>query len=237
MNSQSQRKMKITAANTSTFVAAIIDTIIKTTVATTCLLLVMFVLGGPAQAGVAKDKLFVFYKNVKSMSASFTQSTINSRFKAAEEATGKLVMQRPGKFRWDYLTPYEQIIVADGKKLWVYDKDLEQVTVKQLDTVIGNTPALLLSGNGSLQDNFEIVEIQDKSTNLDWVELFPKDEESSFTSMRLAFSAQYLEYMELVDGFGQTTRIRFTDIQNNPQLDAQQFNFIPPKGVDVIGEE
>jgi len=200
-------------------------------------LLTLFLFVSPAQAGVAKDKLFEFYNNVKSMSASFTQTTLNKRFKAAEESKGKLTMQRPGKFRWDYTVPYEQIIVADGKKLWVYDKDLEQVTVKELDSVIGNTPALLLSGNGSLENNFEIVEIQNKSTGLDWVELFPKDRDSSFTSMRLAFDEKYLKFMELVDGFGQTTQIKFTDIKNNPQLDADQFNFTPPKGVDVIGAE
>jgi len=201
------------------------------------LLLTLFIFVSPAQAGVAKDKLFEFYNNVKSMSASFTQTTLNNRFKVAEESIGKLTMQRPGKFRWDYTVPYEQIIVADGKKLWVYDKDMEQITVKELDSVIGNTPALLLSGNGSLENNFEIIEIQNKSTGLDWVELFPKDKDSSFTSMRLAFDAKYLKYMELVDGFGQTTQIKFTDIQNNLQLDAAQFNFTPPKGVDVIGEQ
>ncbi len=233
MNSQTNIALKMIAANMKILIAVTI----KTAVAATYLLLVMFVFGGQAQAGVAKDRLFVFYKNVKSMSASFTQSTINSRFKVAEEAKGKLIMQRPGKFRWDYLTPYEQIIVADGKKLWVYDKDLEQVTVRPLDTVIGNTPALLLSGNGSLEDNFEIIEIQDKTAGLDWVELFPKDEENTFTSMRLGFGAQNLEYMELVDGFGQTTQIKFADIQNNPRLNADQFDFTPPKGVDVIGEE
>jgi chaperone LolA len=146
-------------------------------------------------------------------------------------------MQRPGKFRWDYLSPYEQVIVADGKKLWVYDKDLEQVTVNQLDAAIGNTPALLLSGDESLELSFRIVELDKKTAGLDWVELFPKEAQSSFTSMRLAFSAHHLEYMELIDSFGQTTQIKFSNTKNNPDINANLFNFTPPKGVDVIGEE
>jgi len=222
--------------------AAINSTInLITKISTAYLLLAFFILciqvGGQVQAGVAKDKLSVFYNSIKSMSATFTQTTLNSHFKVAAEASGKMAMQRPGKFRWDYSSPYQQIIVADGTKLWVYDKDLEQVTVNKLDSVIGNTPVLLLSGDGSLENNFEIVEIQDKTANLDWVELFPKDKDSSFTSMRLGFGTQNLEYMELVDGFGQTTQIKFTDIRNNPELNSDQFKFTPPDGVDVIGAD
>ncbi|NOX43695.1 MAG: outer membrane lipoprotein chaperone LolA [Gammaproteobacteria bacterium] len=206
-------------------------------VTVTCLLLALFAFSNQVYAGVAKDKLFVFYKDVSSMSATFKQTTLDSRFKAVAESSGKLTMQRPGKFRWDYLSPYEQVIVADGKKLWVYDKDLEQVTVNRLDTAIGNTPALLLSGNEPLELSFKIVELDKKTAGLDWVELFPKETESSFTSMRLAFSANHLEYMELVDSFGQTTQLKFSNTENNPEINVNLFNFTPPIGVDVIGEE
>lgn len=189
------------------------------------------------QAGIAKDKLFAFYKNVNSMRAAFQQSTIDTRFNATQASSGTLVMQRPGKFRWDYTSPYEQIIVADGKKIWVYDKDLEQITVKPLDAILGNTPALLLSGNPSLEQNFNIVELKTNSDGLHWVELFPKETDTSFTSVRLAFGTTSLVTMELIDSFGQTTRLKFSDMQNNPDIDTNVFNFVPPKGVDVIGEE
>jgi len=200
-----------------------------------CLSLIMPL--STAQAGAAKDKLLAFYNDVNSMRATFTQTTLDSRFKAAGESAGTLVMQRPGKFRWTYTSPYEQIIVADGEKLWIYDSDLEQITVNKLDTALGNTPALLLSGGGSLEKNFKIIEMHLKIDGLDWIELFPKEEDASFTSVRLAFGKKGLSRMELVDGFGQTTRMLFTDVQNNPKIDATVFKFKPPKGVDVIGEE
>lgn len=202
----------------------------------TYLILTVLVASHHAHAGVAKDKLENFYDNVKSMSASFMQVTLDTRFNNPQESTGRLVMQRPGKFRWDYKSPYEQLIVANGKNVWVYDKDLEQVTVNKLDAVIGNTPALLLSGNQSLEEKFNIVELK-SSNGLDWVELLPKDTDTSFTSVRLAFGKTKLAVMELEDSFGQTTQLRFTDLSNNPDVDPALFDFKPPEGVDVIGEE
>jgi outer membrane lipoprotein carrier protein len=201
----------------------------------TPLLLNTMVLSNVTHAGVATDKLKRFYNDVQSMSASFSQVTMDTRFNNPSESTGRLVMQRPGKFRWDYKSPYEQLIVANGKNVWVYDKDLEQVTVNKLDAVIGNTPALLLSGDESLERKFNIVELK-SSNGLDWVELIPRDADTSFTSVRLAFGKTKLAVMELEDSFGQTTQLRFTDITNNPEINADFFNFRPPKGVDVIGE-
>ena len=189
----------------------------------------LVVLISQAQAGIARDKLNNFYNNVDSMRASFTQVTMDSRFNNPQESTG------PGKFRWDYISPYDQSIIADGKKVWVYDKDLEQVTVNQLDAVIGNTPALLLSGGHSLEKNFKIVELE-SINGLDWVELFPLASDTSFTSVRLAFGKTKLAVMELEDSFGQTTKIKFTNLENNPSIDQSTFLFVTPKGVDVIGE-
>ena len=199
-------------------------------------LFVLLFMVSQVQAGVARDKLNDFYNNVESMRASFTQVTMDSRFNNSQETTGTLMMQRPGKFRWDYISPYDQSIIADGKKIWVYDKDLEQVTVNQLDAVIGNTPALLLSGGRSLDKNFKIVELE-SSEGLDWVELFPLESDTSFSSVRLAFGKTRLVVMELEDSFGQTTVIKFSNLENNPALDQSTFQFVPPKGVDVIGEE
>ena len=213
------------------------DTGIKNSCLISAICLLFIIPLSTAQAGTAKDKLLAFYNDVKSMRATFTQTTLDSRFMVASESAGTLIMQRPGKFRWDYSSPYEQVIVADGVKLWIYDTDLEQITVKKLDDVLGNSPALLLSGSGSLEKNFKIIEMQLKVDGLDWIELFPKEEDASFTSVRLAFGKKGLSRMELVDGFGQTTRMLFTDVQNNPKIDAAIFNFKPPKGVDVIGEE
>ena len=199
-------------------------------------LFALLVLASQVQAGIARDKLNDFYNNVESMRASFTQMTMDSRFNNSQETTGTLMMQRPGKFRWDYISPYDQSIIADGEKIWVYDKDLEQVTVNQLDAVIGNTPALLLSGGRSLDKNFKIIELE-SSKGLDWVELFPLESDTSFSSVRLAFGKTRLAVMELEDSFGQTTIIKFSNLENNPVLDSGTFQFVPPKGVDVIGEE
>lgn len=182
------------------------------------------------------DKLHTFFQDVKTMRADFKQTVLDARFQTAKSATGVLEIQRPGKFRWDYKSPYEQTIVADGKKLWIYDKDLEQVTVKPMNVVLGNTPAMLLSGGQSLEKNFEIKELSSHEAGLEWLELLPKDRDANFKNVRLGFGAKYLEQMMLLDSFDQTTQLIFTNIQYNLKIDPQVFKFIPPKGVDVIGD-
>ena len=187
-----------------------------------------------ANAG-GRERLDAFYKEVQSLRGEFTQTVLDPRMKVGEEAQGTLALQRPGKFRWDYKTPYHQLIVADGNKVWIYDIELEQVTVKRLDEAVGNTPAQLLSSGESLEKNFNITE-EGKSGEFEWVELTPKQKDSSFEKVRLGFDQRDLRTMELKDNFGQTTRLQFSHLERNPKLVPSLFDFKPPPGVDVVGE-
>jgi len=200
-------------------------------------LVVLFVMifSGNAIAATANvvDSLNLFFKDLKTLTADFEQVVENSQLNSTEKANGKLWIQRPGKFRWDYDAPYEQEIVSDGAKLWIFDKDLEQVTVKAVSASMGNTPAVLLSGAKPLAETFKIVPL-DFGTRLDWVELKPKEDDASFTAIRLGFEATTLKIMLLEDNLGQTTRLVFSHLQRNPTIDANKFIFTPPAGVDVF---
>lgn len=189
-----------------------------------------------AWAGKGKDQLDAFLRDVQSLRAEFTQTLLDPRGNKVQEVQGVFTMQRPGKFRWDYRQPYEQAIVADGSRLWIYDKDLEQVTVKDLQGAIGNTPALLLSGGMELSDNFVIVEAPDQQGPV-WVDLTPLDGDSSFQRLRLAFEHNTVKTMQLHDSFDQTTILEFSKVKTNLALDADQFRFQPPPGVDIIEEK
>lgn len=191
------------------------------------------------QAEAANKKLQQFYKQIQSMKAEFSQSVISESKPQVQRSTGVLQMERPGKFRWDYKFPYEQQIVADGKKLWIYDIEMEQVIVKPLDLVLGNTPAVLLSGNADIADKFNIEEIAAPNNNdkgLYWMQLTPKQEESGFEKLLLAFVGNELRIMELKDAFGQITRISFTNLIENPKIASSVFEFTVPQGVDVIDD-
>lgn len=188
-----------------------------------------------AHAGLATDRLQAFYKEVKSLQGDFTQTVYDQHMHIKERAQGKLAIQRPGKFHWDYEKPYHQLIVANGAKVWIYDSELEQVTVKKLDEAVGSTPAQLLSSSKALERNFTITEIGAKD-GLQWVELTPRGKDTSFEQVRLGFDAHDLRVMVLKDNFGQTTRLEFSHLQHNPRLAASLFEFTPPPGVDVVGE-
>ena len=173
------------------------------------------------------------------MKADFNQSIVSESKPNVEKSTGVLQMERPGKFRWDYSFPYKQQIVADGKKLWVYDVEMEQVIVKPLDIVLGNTPAVLLSGNADIADKFDVEQITDSDSDekgLFWMQLTPKQEESGFENLLLAFMGNKLRTMELKDAFGQVTRIVFSNMVINPEIDPALFQFKVPAGVDVISD-
>lgn len=187
-------------------------------------------------AGTASERLDKFFTNVQAMQADFHQTLLDDKGNTVKEASGTLVMDRPGKFRWDYRAPYQQLIVADGKKIWIYDGDLEQVTVKPMDATLGDTPALLLSGTEPLDKNFIVTDFG-SSDGVDWVELVPKVQDSSFERVRLGFDQNNLRHMVLIDNFGQTTELDFTNLQDDISPDPKLFAFTPPPGVDVIGEE
>lgn len=186
-------------------------------------------------AGIATERLHSFFGGIQSLQGDFTQTTFDQHNRIRERTQGHFALQRPGKFRWDYTSPYHQLIVANGKKVWLYDEDLEQVTIKRLDEAVGNTPAQLLSSGNSLEHSFIINEIGNVD-KLQWVELIPREKDTNFERMRLGFDEHDLRSMELMDSFGHTTRLEFSHLQHNPHLAASLFHFTPPPGVDVVGD-
>jgi outer membrane lipoprotein carrier protein len=201
-------------------------------------LLALFLPVVSVHAASATDRLMDFFNNVQSMRAEFTQTVSEQGFADKETSHGVFQLLRPGRFRWDYEQPYQQNIIADGNRLWVYDVDMDQVIVKPLNLVLGQTPAVLLSGTASLTDRFYIQDVPSPDDQgLAWVELRPKDRESSYEKLLLGFSQQNIRAMELVDNFGQVTKLKFTHLERNPKIDPAIFQFQPPHGVDVIGEE
>lgn len=189
-----------------------------------------------AYAGTASERLDVFFNDVQVLQTDFQQTVLDDKGNKVKEAQGNLVMQRPGKFRWTYTDPYQQLIVADGDKIWIYDADLEQVTVKPMDAALGDTPAVLLAGGRPLDENFLITDMGSNGS-LEWVELLPRNPDATFERVRLGFGEEDLRMMELLDNFGQTTRLEFSNLRRNQKADAQLFTFTPPPGVDVIGQE
>ncbi|MES1980979.1 MAG: outer membrane lipoprotein chaperone LolA [Pseudomonadota bacterium] len=184
----------------------------------------------------APDRLKNFIASTRSAQANFTQVVLDKNGKALQTASGTMQFVRPGKFRWVYQKPYEQLIVGDGAKFWLYDADLNQVTVKKLDAALGSSPAALLSGNNEIERSFALKDLG-KRDALDWLEATPKAQDTSFQKILMAFNVQSdLVAMELFDAFGNQTVLRFSSLQRNPVLAPQLFKFVPPKGADVLGE-
>lgn len=175
-----------------------------------------------------------YLAGLQSLRAGFDQEIVDEAGAVRERARGTLFLQKPGRFRWDYREPYAQQLVSDGTRVWLYDEELEQVTVREVSESLSTTPAMLLSGRGDVAAAFT-VRAGGQEEALQWIDLTPKLEESDFRSVRLGFRGNELERMELTDRLGQTARIRFSDIQRNPGLPAELFEFSPPAGVDVVG--
>jgi outer membrane lipoprotein carrier protein len=188
--------------------------------------------GQPA-AAASVETLKTYLRETSSATAQFSQVVYDRSKRKLQETTGTMQFSRPGRIRWAYEKPYEQLIVGDGAKLWVYDKDLNQVTVKAMTQAIGGSPAALLAGSNDIEKDFRLsaAGMQD---GLDWLEATPKASESTFQRVRLGFGKAGLEAMELADSFGQVTVVRFTRIERNPKLDPNLFRFSPPPGADVI---
>ena len=183
----------------------------------------------------ATDKLNQFVQNVVTFKAKFTQTVLDARGQVLEEAQGFFVLERPGKFRWDYDLPYPQHIIADGQRIWFYDVDLEQVTVKSQLDALADTPASLLSGETLPEEKYLLTDIPSEDGLL-WVELIPKDVDSNFQTVTLAFDQHGLNQMIMKDSFDQQTRLVFSQTSENSELLANVFVFTPPSGVDVVGE-
>lgn len=203
-----------------------------------CLLtqLVLSALLWAAQASADPvQRLKAFYQSTPAMKAQFRQTVLDRQGRKVQEVNGSMQLLRPGKFRWDYRKPYVQLIVGDGSKVWLYDPELNQVTVRTLDNVLGSSPAALLAGNLEVEKVFDLKDMG-KQHELEWVEATPKDKEGGFDHVLLGFKGDQLIEMELHDNFGQTTVIEFSSLERNPKLLPQTFHFVPPKGADVVGE-
>ncbi len=204
----------------------------KTLIASSFVLLA--VLSNSAFAG-GIDQLKAFLSETKSAKANFVQVVETKSGRKPQKSAGTMVFARPGKFRWSYESPYQQLLVSDGTKLWTYDKDLEQVTIKKLGTALGSSPAALIAGDGDLDKNFTLSE-PGKVENMEIVDAVPRSQDSTFQRVRIGFVNKVPKLMEVRDNFGQVTTLTFTSFERNPSLPAGSFTFTPPKGADVVGE-
>lgn len=186
-------------------------------------------------AGEGRALLDRFLTETQTMSANFKQTLKSSDGRLLQESAGVFYLQRPGKFRWNYTQPYSQEIVSDGEQIWVFDVDLEQVTVQKQGAGQSNTPMALLQNRQKLEDAFEIHERGTTESGLHRVELINKQVDSDFDRVMLGLDDKGLRFLQLHDQFEQTTYIFFTELKSNPVLEPAIFEFIPPEGVDVFG--
>ena len=202
------------------------------------------VVATPAAFASGTEQLKAFVAQVRSARGDFVQKEIKAPSKAqapsgmaqptsAGTSSGTFVFSRPGKFIWTYLKPYQQVLQADGENLYVYDKDLNQVTIRKLGGVLGTSPAAILFGSNDLEQNFTLRDAGVKG-GIDWLELTPKARDTQFESVGIGFRDGNLEAMELHDVFGNVTLLTFSNIQKNPPLKPDAFKFTVPKGADVI---
>jgi chaperone LolA len=171
--------------------------------------------------------------DLSSLRAEFRQTVTDASGQVIETATGTMSFARPGRFRWDYRVP-QQLIVSDGTTIWFHDIGLEQVTIRAAAETIAGTPAMLLAGEGDLQSQFEIAD-GGLDDGLAWSHLTPRRVDGDFRTLRLGFAGGELRRMILLDRLGQTTELSFERVERNPRLEASQFTFTPPPGVDVVG--
>jgi outer membrane lipoprotein carrier protein len=191
-------------------------------------------LAGAAQAS-ALEQFKTFVSGTKAARGEFTQQQVRKegKSKVAPVSSGTFVFARPGKFIWTYQKPYEQLLQADGETLYIYDKDLNQVTTKKLGNALGSSPAAILFGSNDLEKNFTLAEAPARD-GLEWLNATPKTKDTTFEQISIGLRDGMPQAMELKDTFGQTSVLKFTNFQRNPSLSAQQFKFDVPKGADVF---
>jgi outer membrane lipoprotein carrier protein len=187
-----------------------------------------------ALAATAQEQLHAFVASVTAATGSFTQATTGTQQSQPRPAqSGTFSFQRPGKFKWAVQKPYEQLVVSDGKQVYQYDPDLAQVTVRKVDQAIGTSPAAILFGSGSLEQSFDVSALPAKD-GLEWLRAKPRNTDAGFSRVDMGFKDNLPARIELLDAFGQTTRVDLSGIVPNPKVNAQDFQFTPPKGVDVV---
>ncbi|NEX61565.1 outer membrane lipoprotein chaperone LolA [Noviherbaspirillum galbum] len=193
-------------------------------------------LSGTAFAG-ALDQFRSFATTTKTARGQFTQrqvKAVQGSPKVSNAATGTFAFARPGRFVWTYLKPYEQVMMADGEKLYLYDKDLNQVTVKNLDaSTLGSSPAAILFGSNDLEKNFVLKDAGSRD-GMEWLDATPRSNDSTFERLSIGLKDGVPRAMELRDSFGQLSLISFDKFDKNPALPADEFKFVPPKGADVF---
>ena len=186
-------------------------------------------------AAEGSAKLQRFLAGLTTLQAKFEQSVLNQEHTQAVRSQGTFYLQRPDKFRWDYSEPELQQIVADGRQIWLYDPELKQVSVQSQESALQGSPAQLLISGDEVENSFEVIDIG-RRKGMNWVELIPRDEESQFVRLLLAFVDNDLRRMEMADKFGQVTRFQFYDIQHNPTFNSTFFQFVPPHQVDIYNQ-
>jgi len=184
-------------------------------------------------AASAQEQLRAFVSTVTSATGSFSQYTVNDQGRTQPAQTGVFSFQRPGKFKWAVQKPYEQLVISDGRQVFQYDPDLAQVTERKVDAAIGTSPAAILFGSGSLEQSFDVSALPAKD-GVDWLRAKPRTADAGFSRVDIGMKNNLPVRVELLDSFGQTTRVDLSGIQANPQLPAKEFQFTAPKGVDVV---
>jgi len=194
------------------------------------------VLLAPALALASGVERFQSYlRSTQTARADFEQKVFDRERKLVQQSKGSFAFLRPGRFRWTYAQPYPQLIVGDGARVWIYDEDLNQVTVRAMAKALGSTPAALLAGAADVERAFELSDAGSRD-GLEWLEAKPREREAGFERIRLGMGTVGVQAMELTDHFGQTTVLRFANVVRNPPLEPSVFRFVPPKGADVLGE-
>ena len=189
----------------------------------------------PAAFANALDDFLTFNTQAKTATARFDQVVFDQKGKVQDRSTGTFAFARPGKFRWTYEKPVKQVLVGDGARLWIHDADLNQVTVKRIDKAMSSTPAALLAGKDDITKVFTLRDAGEKD-GMGWVEALPKEKDTGFESVRIGMKGKALAAMELSDSLGGKTSLVFSDLKPNAALPPATFQFVPPKGADVMDE-
>lgn len=199
------------------------------------LLCALLSVAGPGYAGKGRELLDAFLNNTNTMQADFQQKLLDAGGLMMQQTSGKFLLKRPGKFVWDYLEPYPQKIVSNGQRIWIYDSELEQVSIKPYSQVLTGAPVILLDQRQDLDKEFKVEEkglVDDQH----WITLTPRSPDNEFKEIRVGMMENRLRTLMLVDAFEQTTVIEFDHLQINPMLDDERFRFQPPPGTDVVGD-
>lgn len=179
-------------------------------------------------------QLKIFLKTSTAFTAAFSQSLFDENGSELQFSAGQFSLLKPGKFSWDYEEPYAQVIMSDGKEIWMYDSELEQVTIKQVDASLSKTSMVLLFNKTNIDKDFKILKL-DVINGVNWLELTAKKPDSEFSNILIGMKNNLIDSLKMIDGFGQTTVIKFTNINTAPKFKKHRFQFSIPKNADVIG--